>query len=53
MGDGLADDGVQSNQDGKGQKAPEAAAHGIDAFLFVELLHFLLELGLVFGIALL
>ena len=53
MGDRLADDGVQSNQDGKGQKAPEAAAHGIDAFLFVELLHFLLELGLVFGIALL
>ena len=31
----------------------EAAAHGIDAFLFVELLHFLLKLGLVFGIALL
>ena len=53
MGDRLADDGVQSNQDGKGQKAPEAAAHGIDAFLFVELLHFLLKLGLVFGVALL
>ena len=53
VGDGLADDGIQGDQDGEWDQAPEAAAHGIDAFLFVELLHFLLELGLVFGIALL
>ena len=53
VGDGLTDDRVQRHQNRQGEKAPEASAHGIDAFLFVELLHFLLKLGLVFGIALL
>ena len=53
VGDGLADDVVEGDEDGHGDEAPQAAAHGVDAFLFVELLHFLLELGLVFGVALL
>ena len=53
VGDGLADDGVQGQQDGQGQKAPQAPGHGADALLGVELLHLLRLLGLVVGVFLL
>ena len=41
--DGLADDGVERDQNGQGQKAPQASAHGVEALFLVELLHFLLH----------
>ncbi|CAN4050831.1 hypothetical protein EJMLMN_EJMLMN_15090, partial [Dysosmobacter welbionis] len=34
---GLPDDIVQGHQNGQGQKAPQAAAHGIEALFLVEL----------------
>ena len=43
-GDGLADNAVQRNQDGEGNKGPQAAGHGVDAFLAVEVLHLLIQL---------
>ena len=53
VGDGLADDGVQGQQNGEGQQAPQAAGHGVDPLLGVELLHLLGLLGLVVGVFLL
>ena len=50
VGDGLADDGVQSQQDGEGEQAPQAPGHGVDPLLGVELLHFLGLFGLVVGV---
>ena len=50
---GLPDDIVQGHQNGQGQKAPQAAAHGIEALFLVELLHLLLHLQLVVGVFLL
>ena len=44
---------VQGHQNGQGQKAPQAAAHGIEALFLVELLHLLLHLQLVVGVFLL
>ena len=45
--DGLADNTVERDEDGKGDKRPQAAGHGVDAFLAVELLHLRVELLLV------
>ena len=53
MGNGLTDDGVQSNEDGEGEHCPETAAHGVDALFRVKLLHLLVHFYLVVGIALL
>ena len=53
VGDGLAQDGVQRDQDGQGQEAPETAGHGVDPLFGVELLHFLAQLRLVVGVLLL
>ena len=50
MGDGLAHNGIQSQQNGQRQEAPEAAAHGADALLLIELLHFFLHFDLVIGV---
>ena len=47
---GLPDDIVQGHQDGQGQEAPQAAAHGIEALFLIELLHLLLHLQLIVGI---
>ena len=44
---GLADDGVQRDQDGEGNQRPEAAGHGVDALFLVQLLHLGVELLLV------
>ena len=49
--DGLTDDGIQGNEDGEGQEAPQAAAHGVDAFLCVEPLQLLVHLDLIVLIA--
>ena len=44
----LADDGIERDEDGEGQEAPEAAAHGVHALLRVEELHLLIHaLGIV------
>ena len=51
--DGIPDDVVQGHQDGQGQEAPQAAAHGAEALLLIELLHLLLHLHLVVGVLLL
>ena len=53
MGNRLADDGVQGDQNGQGNETPEAAAHGADALFFVELLHLLIHFCLIVGILLL
>ena len=50
---GFADNGVQGNQDAHGEQAPHAAAHGVDVFLFVELLHLLIIALRVFAVLLL
>ena len=39
VGQGLADNGVQGEEDKHGQHAPKAAAHGVDLFPLVELLN--------------
>ena len=53
VGDGLADDGIQRDEDGERNKRPEAAGHGVDALFAVELLHLLIELlGVAFMAAL-
>ena len=44
MSERLADDAVQRNQDGEGDEGPEAARHGVDLLLLIELC----DLGLVF-----
>ena len=52
-GDGLADDGIQRDENGERNKRPEAAGHGVDALFAVELLHLLIELlGVAFMAAL-
>ena len=38
--DGLPDDGVEDHQDDQGDEGPQAAAHGVDLLLLIELLHF-------------
>ena len=48
---GHADDVVQGDQDGEGNEEPQAAGHGVDAFLGIQLRHGLLLLLLVVGIA--
>ena len=53
VGDGLTDDGVQRDQNGQGQKAPQTAAHGVDPLLGIELLHLLAHFRLVVGVLLL
>ena len=51
--DGLTDDVVQSDEDGQGKEAPQAAAHGIDALLSIELLQLFLLLSGIVGVLLL
>ena len=36
--DGLADDGVEDHQNDQGDEGPQAAAHGVDLLLLIELL---------------
>ena len=50
---GTTDDIVQRHQDGQGEEGPEAAAHGVDPFPFVQLLHFLVVLYSVVAVLLL
>ena len=50
---GTTDDIVQCHQDGQGEEGPQAAAHGVDPFPFVQLLHFLIVLYSVVAILLL
>ena len=53
VGDGLADDVVEGDEDGHGDEAPQAAAHGVDAVLLIEPLLLLRHLLAVVGVALL
>ena len=53
VGDGLTDDVVEGDKDGHGKEAPEAAAHGVNAVLLIELLLLLRQLLAVVGVALL
>ncbi|MPM21083.1 hypothetical protein SDC9_67526 [bioreactor metagenome] len=50
MGDGLADNGVQRDEEEHGQHAPQAAAHGADPLLGIQLLRLLLLLCRVIGV---
>ena len=49
----LADDGVQGQQNEQGEHGPQAAPHGIDVLLGVELLDLLVIPGLVLAVLLL
>ena len=40
--DGLTDDGVEDHQDNQWDEGPQAAAHGVDLLLGVELLDLLI-----------
>ena len=50
VGNGLTQNGVQSDQDGQGDHGPQAAAHGVDALFLIKLLDFLVGFCLVVGI---
>ena len=46
----LTDDGIQSDEDGEGQEAPEASAHVVHALLCVEELHLLVHARGIIGV---
>ena len=46
-GEGLTDDGIKCDQEGKRDQRPEAAGHRVDALFAVKLLHLLIEFLLV------